>query len=461
MDNSNDEHPDPGLADLSSHNRISRRAFLKYTLAVALAAAIPSQSTVSAAEVEGAYDIRTRSATLSTRVLSHEHFLEAVLYATARRRLEPVVRDFKKLMVQTAESCVLDAGNWIIPSRAYSDYFYARDSYWILSALKDRRLSELAVSQFRENQIRNGDGRVATALGRSGTNPELLRRDDESALIYVLHNYLLRQLGGLPQIDSLRQTRDFILSRVREGKYFTTGETRQGPLFDGPNQLGTYHYWADTYRPAGRPEATPQVITYNQGLLCVALRCLRRMGIDVDQGIYRQAELAYASTVNPADSISLPQREGSQTMDVSSLVGEALSLFLFDKPLLSSKRVQETINRFASVNYRDGSFLGFKVISDFSGGHCPSSEFSGTPINSPGRYHNGASWLLYDALALYAGARHQVPEAADLFVQRLASEFKTSRASHEYLRTNVDNLGEPDTMRDGYGWNAFVVVLLP
>jgi hypothetical protein len=397
---------------------------------------------------------------LNAGVLSHHEFLNRIWSLSARANCEQFVIDFKSLLQATAADCVVDNATWVIPSQAYASFFFPRDSFWVLAALNNRSLSQLAVELFEADQAKNPDGHIATALYKDGSHPINRDRDEESTMMYVLHCYLLSRLGGSPNRHCLERARDFIFAHVVDGRYVTTGETRSGPAFGGRTQIGTYHYWADTFRPAGKDEATAEVIAYNQGLLCISLKCLDEMGIPVRSHDYGQALSAYANMVNWVDGVSLPQREGSTIVDVSSLVGDALSLYFFDQPLLSNDCVQSTLNRLCQVRYADGNFLGFKVISDYYGGYRPACEFSGTPIDAPGNYHNGGSWLLYDALALYCGVRHQVSGTGELFLRRLTSEVRLSWASHEFVRTDAEDAGGSDSGRDGYGWNAFVGNLL-
>lgn len=391
-------------------------------------------------------------------MLSHAQFLDGI----GELSNEKFLASFKNLMQDTAKGCLLDGGNWVIPSKAYGDYFFSRDSFWLLAALKNPRFSQEAVRKFQEDQTENPDGHIATALQVVTPRRREGDRDEESTLIYVLHNYLVAQMGGKVDKASLGRAYGFIASHVKDGRYVTTGEKRTGSDFDGVNQVGTYHYWADTFRPAGRSQATPEVISYNQGLYCVALNCLEKMGVSLDPKIRQQAEEVYAKLVNPEDGLSLPQREGTTIMDISALAPEALSLYFFDKPLLPNERVEATLTHLAKVYYPDGKLLGFKVISDYYGRYRPDKEFSGSPDNFPaGNYQNGGSWMLYDVLALYAASRHNVPGAKELFTQRLASEVRHSWASHEYLSTNPQTLGLSESYRDGYGWNTFVLNLLP
>ncbi|MDO8551784.1 MAG: LysM domain-containing protein [bacterium] len=390
--------------------------------------------------------------------LSHEDFVSKFNEATRNADQEKFVADFESLMHQTAQGLVVENGEWIIPSPAYAQYFFMRDSFWALMALRDKSLSEMTVRKFKEDQEKYSlDGHIATALTHIPGAPEASRdRDEESTMMYVLHNLLLKRLGGEVDKASLEKAYGFISSHVDNGRYVTYGERRTGPAFDGANQLGTYHYWADTYRPSGRQEATPEVIAYNQGLYAVTLRALQEMGLAIDPGVLQKAEQVYAQMANPVDGVSLPLKEGSSAMDVSALVGEALSLYYFDNPLLSSEKVAATLRHLARAYYNDGSFVGYKVISSYDGSNRPDQEFTVPSSNTSGDYQNGASWFLYDVLANYAGARHGVDDAVQLIIERSTSSVKLSWGSHEFQSTKPTSLGASEGWRDSYGWNSAI-----
>jgi hypothetical protein len=461
-----EEQAPNGKTTQPRENNVSRRTFLKYAAALACAPALyAGQSRVSAwfsPEVTNPVTpIASDSVDRLSAVISHDRFLASIEDLAGEMNLTSFLRDFKELMRQTALSCVTDESKWVIPSKAYGFYLYTRDSYWVSMALKHPGLAEVLAKELVAGVRQKPSGQVITFLRRDAAIVDGSYRNDESSLLYVMHCYLLHKLGGQIPVASIEKARNYILSQVVNGRYVTTGETRTGESFNGDEQLGTYHYWADTYRPAGKALASPEVITYNQGLLCIALQCLEDMGISFDPQARIQAEAVYANLVNPQDGVSMPLREGGTAVDVSALVGEALSLYLFNRPLLSNARVNATFGRFTRVRYREGGLLGFKVISDFNGGYRPSTEFSGSPVNLPGGYQNGGSWFLYDMLALYAGARHGVAQANKLFIQRMLSEVSHSWSSHEYLHTDAGLLGLADPDRDGYGWNSFVLNLLP
>lgn len=447
----------------SSQGGISRRQFLTSLLktGIVVAAAFPllPRVTVEARNPDSSPD---PEAATDESILSHNQFLQQL--RSSSEYSDRSINRFRSVMQAAIDDCIRDNGEWVIPSANYADYYFSRDSYWLLAATKDRRLLDIAARRFHEDQRSNPDGHIATALIKDGSRPEARDRAEESTMMDVLREFERVRAGSSPDLTSLQASYQYISSQVRNGAYITTGETRVGPDYLGDEQLGTYHYWADTFRPAGRPEATAEVITYNQGLLCVALRCLDQMGVAIDRSLLQQAERTYSNMTNPADGISLPQRKDSTIMDVSALVGEALSFYYFDRSLLSKEKVEATLKRFASVNYPDGSFLGYKIISDFYGGYRPLREFSGYPYHPAdmaGNYQNGGSWLLYDALALYAAARHGIAGATDLLLQRVQSELRLSPSSHEFIRTDRAHLGQSETKRDNYGWNTFVINLLP
>ncbi|MHB1133819.1 MAG: hypothetical protein ACYC4L_15720 [Chloroflexota bacterium] len=365
---------------------------------------------------------------------------------------------FKRLLWQTAQSCVQEEGFWLVPSSAYGSY-YTRDSFWLLAALQDRALSAEAVRKLAADQRDNADGHIATSLERDGSRPEHRDHDDESSLLFVLHNLLLARLGGEPDREALARVLSFVEAHVHDGKYVAWGEKRSGA--EGP--LGAYHYWADTFRPAGRAEAREAVFTYNQGLYALALNALRELGLGsrVPTEALAAAEAAYASLTHPGDGQTLVQAAGSTNLDVSALVGEALSLYFYNRSLLGRERVAATLAHLPAVHFPGGAFLGYKVLSKDNGEYLAQSDFFASLSNTPGNYHNGGSWLLYDALALYAGQFHGVQQAAALFRQRLEAEVRLSWDSHEYISTSVATLGGAERFRDGYAWNAFVLNLLP
>lgn len=361
------------------------------------------------------------------------------------------VEQFKGRMLEIAQNLKKGPGR-IIPSEKYPQYTFARDGFWALMTLQDKGFTQQVVDRFRADQANNKDGRYATALLYDDDKPDKRDRDEESTMMLVLEQLLLRKLGGNIDVNSLSRAYSFIKQHVSNGEYVTNGDPH-------PEEAGSYHYWADTFsNPPG------SVIAYNQGLFCTTLRALKEMGIAVDNSLINQAEDRYRNLANPQNAAILPQRKGSSTIDTSSMVGEALSLYFFDRSILGRDKVLATYNHIVNnptkVTRSNGRFVGFKVLSDFQGGYLSQSEFRDLQgIDTPGSYQNGGSWALYDELLLYSAIRHGAGnQAKELLLQRLESE---GIASHEFIYTGSQHLGTADKDRDDYGWNTAVVRILP
>jgi hypothetical protein len=347
---------------------------------------------------------------------------------------------FVDLCRQTAAG-LARADGWVMPSGWYPMLF-TRDAYWITAAHRDGAVHNAVLNRLRPQQ--HADGQAPTALYIDGYNPPGRDNTDECTLLFVLMSYDAARLGAPVDRPSLERALSYLRGRAPNGRYVSP----PGPVT----------YWLDTLALAGDEPS----VSYNQGLHAVALRALRTMGIaGADPAA---AEEHYRTAYDPAlgqlRCYADRQRQFGQLRDISALTGEALSWYYFDRPILDRSAVQSTLEAQPKARYADGAFLGFKNLTMADGSALPIAWMNDWPANRPGDYQNGASWLLYDALALYAGVRHGVPGAATMFLDRLASETRRSPTLHEYLVTALEDPGATDPKRDGYGWNAFVANLV-
>ena len=356
----------------------------------------------------------------------------------------------------------------VVPSPFYNGGTWMRDSTWTLAGINDADLLATLTSAFAT--AGTSEGRIATLLINSSTgaaqpwygaggqgNP---LPDDDSNLMYAI----AARLGWQPvtNLEYLNQAYAWIRSHAAtDGTYPTTS-----------------HGWHDSFYPLGTSGPSSVTVASNmQGLYAVALRALKDLGVNVPQ-----SEIDAAGTQYAALTISgrLRAFREADLVNVSSLMGEALSLFIWNQPILSDAVVQQTITSFAEVFDSQSRFVGYKVISEANGSFLPPLLF---PVENDGAgtkggdYQNGGSWLLYDALALYAGIRHALPDQRDAYttrlVQRFASELRAgvgttpANKSNEFLCTAAgtpeDSCGPTGSAvpeRADYGWNAFIVRLL-
>ena len=328
-----------------------------------------------------------------------------------------------------------------IPSQAYAQGTWMRDAYWSLPVLRDRGLQYRTWKRFATRQDQR-TGQIPTALFSSDTI--VSARDDESTALFVLLSLELRR-AGVP-LDRAPIER---AARYLRGKLNSQARVLAGP--------GGYTWWLDTLILAQR-----DTVAYTQGVTAVALRSLAELDVAVPDGLAERAEAAYAGLYQP-DLGAMPLSAATTLLDVSCLVGEHLSLRLFDRPLLADDVVGNVIHSFRQVTFDDGAFLGFPVATQLDGSYMPESWFLPAPDNWPGHYHNGGSWFLYDAIALDAARRHGVADAQDLLVARIAAETRQNNTLHEYIATDpslADFGHAPFSWRGEYAWNSYVATIV-
>lgn len=342
---------------------------------------------------------------------------------------------FRQLCLETARANLRPDG-WLIPSAAYPDECYLRDAYWTLRALRDPELARRIFERFAAAQ--DPDGRLPTSLRLADGGASHIR-DDESTALFLLLGLDLVRSGWSGDRGPLARATRFLLDRLDEDGTYQTGP-------------GAGSWWLDTLVLAAR-----DTVTYNQGIVAVALRAARELGLEAPERQVAAAERAYRELYR-ADLGTLPLSARTTLRDVSSLVGDYLAWSYFGQPLLAAEQVRSTLAGFARATFPDGDFLGFRVATQLDGSFMPPSWFAPAPDNFPGHYHNGGSWLLYDALALGSALRHGVAEAAELLAARLRAEVRADWSLHEYLATDPDqpDFGSvPFPWRRDYAWNAY------
>lgn len=432
-------------ADISAHARVHgwKRVALALSMSVMVGSSLFPGTAMAASELpDAAATTQTISSDFNTRVAD-----------IAKTKAGFNIEQFRTLLQTTASSLVA-SDDWVVPSQAYPE-MYARDTFWTTAGLppnaKKLEVLQSAVDRFSRAQDAS-TGQIPTYIARDG---RVRFNDDESTMMFIMMNLELSKKGGSVDTTALSNAHEFLSRHVVDGRYANTGSPPSTNATDPP--AGTFKYWADTVIT----QQTPAVITYNQGMYAVSLQALKQLGVDVSDSELGAARTAYASLVDANGVLRLSA--DSSSLDVSALAGDALSLYYFNAPLLSDATVSATLQALqrGAVYYPasgdNPQFLGFKAISAPDGSYLdPQQFYTGAALDAKGNYQNGASWLLYDALALYSGARHGVPQSDGLFVARLQSEVKKGNASHEFLRTSPGDLGGSDAYRDGYGWNAFV-----
>jgi len=320
----------------------------------------------------------------------------------------------------------------VYPSPAYYNP-YLRDSFWVAQALDDRDFSTHVLGVFAANE--RADGEPPTWFINAYRYPQY--HDDESAALVLIWAWRNKSLYHVaPSRRSLQRALSYLTRRGRDGGFVSSA--------------GTYASWWDAYRlPA------PDVLSYNQGLYAVAMRCAKGLGLALPLHAIARAEQAYRAMYD-ARLGYLTVGRAIPANDTSALTGEFLSLWLFKRPILTDAMVLSTLAHLSPFG------AGFRVVVAPGAGVGDGAGLVSThDYGQPGDYQNGASWLLYDALSIGAAGLHGQPGALARLRARLALEFRHGVVLHEYLQTNpsLPYYETEPPFRDKFSWDTFALVV--
>lgn len=319
----------------------------------------------------------------------------------------------------------------LVPSLNYHPDMYLRDAFWHAQAIDDREVAESAWQRYAETQ--HEDGQLDTLVMPYFYRPS--RDDNDSTLFYLMWACINRRKYGT-RVDS------GVLART-----FGSIVRNHSPQRDGLYRSRTAG-WLDTIWNVDKVRAI------NQGHYAVALQCARELGLDVEQEEIDKAKMAYRSLYDP-EKQTLKWSEDEHYISPSVLLGEFLSLWLFDEPILSDEQVVRTVERFPVIGRgvpcicnEDGSFFTER-----------NKPWEGKYTWPDGVYHNGGSWFLYEYLAYAAAARHGWEQAVARMRWRVEMEFGREREpySHEFIPlSDKDDDWWPTT--GVFAWNTFMIV---
>ncbi len=341
--------------------------------------------------------------------------------------------DFGLIMRATAywlRETLGGAGHAVVPSPHYAPGTYMRDSFWTTLALAGTPLfgpTEVPIfSAFTGSVPTSGPqaGHVRVALGGP-------LYPDESGLFYLVRLYDDAVVHHLP-VKNVRVAKLVLhyieTNQVRDGAWLTTAPQKHGQFTISPDT------WLDGYLyPQGA------VSGYAQGLYVVALEAARRLGLGVGDAAIDRADRVYRSLYAPSLGymrwLSTTTYKGPDV-----LVGDALSLLLFNRPLLPEAEVANT------VAHQDWTPYGMADLATKRNAYLPAQQFETLELDDTrqvvgvgepgGWYQNGGSWFLYAYLAEWAAARQGDERARTLMARSITDEMADTPMSKEFQLTS-------------------------
>ncbi len=301
---------------------------------------------------------------------------------------------------------------WVVPAIEYANKQYSRDAFWQSMVLPPEYSRECYLNEA-----------VAQSTGA------------ERPLFCMIWAYRTKIEGGQPDMEAAEKTLAYIEKHAVDG-WFHSSDKKERKNFQSWKDLAAF-------------EET-DVISYNQGLLAVALMSAEALGLKPSVSS-EKAIKNYQSLFNIVGGY-FPLSKEKDMLSVDPLVGDLLSQLYFKKVLLSDESV---ISHYNNVVSKAKTAYGFKVSCLPNGDYAPLDWYSvpGHDLGKQeiGNYQFGGSWFLYDMLFLIDSYLHNAPGALDEIKWRGSLDFKLGGTYFEYINTIN---GKPN--KANQGWDAAV-----
>ncbi len=343
---------------------------------------------------------------------------------------------------------------------------YLRDSFFALNGVHNRELNENVFNVWTENQ--GPDGAINTLVEPNLANVE--RKSNDSTPLWLMWALLnRRRFGTQLSMEKVRKAAEYCLRTYdprREGlcwAQFVMG------------QLDVIRY----------PEGTSAVCE-NQGILAVTARVIKELQIPgvsetISDEYLGKAEELYRSYYDPARKFMRPARDIADAIGFAEIFPEFLSLWLFDRKILSDEMIVNHLDRIPAMMPRNDCphpeaggvvrpiLIGLpdaeRTWKYFTEHWHPmvSDSFAASYARRgmDGIYYNGGSWMRIEVCGYVTGKLHGWSQAPRAIANRLwaelniAPEFPTSQ---EYLATDAAHpfFG----FHRVFAWNSFVFLAL-
>jgi hypothetical protein len=308
---------------------------------------------------------------------------------------------------------------WVVPSISYSNKQYSRDSFWQSMVLPPEMQASCYLNEANQQS-----------------------RGAERPLFVLIWAYRIMKQGLWLDTAVVRKSLNYIEAHVRDGRYYSN---------DDPAKKN-FQSWYDLVA-----FEDDDVITYNQGLLAVALTCAKQLGMH-PKITPDLATMRYREMFNEKGGY-FPLSAKKDLLAVDPLVGDLLAWLLFDHSILPTSFVQR---HYQTIIGRAKTPYGYKCTSTPNGSFAPNEAYSTSGFSvkvdgggKEGNYQQGGSWYLYDMLFLIDSYLHKVPGSMQEIVWRGSLDFKLGGTYFEFINTVTGVPNKPNQ-----GWNGSIYAIM-
>lgn len=347
-----------------------------------------------------------------------------------------------------------------VPNMNYSPDMYNRDSFWSTVATYNKDLNLKLWDQWAKTQTPQGV--IGTIITPYMGSTEA--KDNEATITWLIWAMLNKKRFGakLPE-DKIRKAIDFVLREFDEDR---DGLCRSHfPL----SQIDIIDYTPKTDR-----------LAVNQGMFAIALRTIQELGYsDVTEEYIRKAEEGYRAFYDSKRKHMLFDRNFPDIISLTDLEPEFLSLWLFNKPILTDEMVINHLEQTPVLNKVSNSPhpefgttapICIRLTKDKRGyaylnsDYQPFAEFGVANYKNgdqDGYYYNGGSWMRAEYCAYVTGLKHGWKKAPALMENRIWAELNLNPEwpfSKEFIPTKWSTTKSWWPSTKGLCWNIFILM---
>lgn len=346
-----------------------------------------------------------------------------------------------------------------VPNINYSPDEYNRDSFLSIVSTYNRKLNLEVWEQWGKTQA--STGAIKTIITPYMGNIEA--KGNEATIHWLIWAMLNKRRFGieLPE-EKIRKAVDYVLNEFDA---------------DG-NGLARSHFSLSQIDVIRYSEKTDR-LAVNQGLFAIALRTIRELGLDISNDYVSKAEEGYRKFYDAGRKRLLHDRKFPEIISLVDLEPEFLSLWLFERPMLTDEMVISHLDQIPILNKVPNSphpGLGtlaptiIRLTDDDTGysyltaEYQPFGEFGASSYKSrerDGFYYNGGSWFRAEYSAYVVGLKHGWKPARYLMENRAWAEINLSPnwpVSQEHIPTKSTLTATWWPSARGLSWNVFVLM---
>lgn len=346
-----------------------------------------------------------------------------------------------------------------VPNMNYAPDMYNRDCFWTIVATYNRTLNHKIWEQWGNTQ--SPEGGIATIITPYMGSTET--KDNESTILWLVWAMLNKRRFDieLPK-DKIQKAIKYVLDNFdedRDGICYSHFPMSQIDIMD--------------YNPKTNH------LSVNQGMLAIALRTIRELGYDLSEDYIQKAEQGYRDFYDPKRKHLLFDRNYPDIISLTDLEPEFLSLWLFNKPILTDEMVQQHLGQVPVLNKVSNSpwpelgttaptliqlVKGKKKFSYLNTDYQPFGKFGIENYKggkADGYYYNGGSWFRPEYCAYVTGLKHGWDKASRLMENRIWAEINLNPDwpfSKEFIPTKWTSTSSWWNSTKGLSWNIFILM---